>query len=382
MSKEKFKRALNAILKIIDEHYNKNNSENIFSKQGITFTKKNDDFVSEFSYVIDNGKVIDFLKSTIPANPEFIKHLNALDLLIRDINKKANEISDTPSIDWHEFAIIRLYARFLKAKESFNTSLKEYVNYICELAYSEYYYYQFFAPLVGVSSAMQILKIEDFVIRKLTDNEKISILNAMYASNIGFISRHSEIIVGTYPRLNNELWMFYTTKRKQPRKGIDLRWMFVKSYGYEPEDFIDPEIVNLILTFRLYDNSYVGIRTVFERRSFDYNNIELESMWEKLFLAGEFGYKWGRELEIDDKNLIAITSIYRKIKLVKNKNIIQINRALEYYFRAYQHTPEILKFTELIMSFESLLNNNEIRKSSKLSDCISLYCLSASVKLK
>lgn len=270
-------------------------------------------------------------------------------------------------ISFLKYSVANLYLRYKELADKYEIDLTDYVKYVCNLVYSEFYYHNFRAPLIGVELEAEPLKIGDFEIRKLKEKEILTLLSSIDNSKYSYVSKIEEIINGPFPRLQTACWIFYTKQQVRNSTPKSLRWLFTKSFGYQSDDIVDNNIKTLITAFRLYDNSGVGIRSVFERRTHAIEYVELEPSWERLFLSGEFGYRMDlKRLVITKEKACEIESIYYMLIKIEGMGLIPLNRAIGHFFQAYQHNFYIYKFADLIISFEALFNEKKVSEISRI----------------
>jgi len=129
---------------------------------------------------------------------------------------------------------------------------------------------------------------------------------------------------------------------------------------------IKNDFKKLILAFRLYNGNYTGIRSIFINESFVYENDYFEPWRENPFLNSEFGnfrktsYSYNlisKEIYSDDVN--GINALFEKLINYESYPLKQINGALDHFFKAFEQNYPVYVFTELIMSFETLLHKEK-----------------------
>lgn len=265
--------------------------------------------------------------------------------------------------------LIVLFFEYKKLQEKFNLCIADFVTLLIKGASSESIYFKTTAQLIEFETNLEYIKIHNFTIRKPTEDEINRLINDNEPWSMCKISNSDDIasVSANSVLQNTHFWIFMEAQKTR------LRYPHVSRTFYQASEFnkennwieIKNDFKKLILALRLYNGNYTGIRSIFINESFVYENDYFEPWRENPFLSSEFGnfrktsYSHdliSKEIYLDD--IKGINTLFEKLVLYESNRLKQIDRALDHFFNAFEENYDVYTFTELIMSLETLLNEN------------------------
>lgn len=266
--------------------------------------------------------------------------------------------------DWLKWELTFYFFEFKRLQDILNISIDNYVTFLLRGAQSEIIYYKTIAQLMEFKTNLEQIEIQNFTIRKPTDEELNRIINDN-ERNIFKISNPDEIAsVGSGSMQSTHFWIFMESQQTRYRDIHVKRRLYQQNELDNENDTnkIRTDFKKLILALRLYNGNCIGIRSFFINSSFVYEN-RFEPWREYQFLNSEFGHfrKSSYSLHLNSKeifsdNIKEINALFEKLTLYELNPLEQIDRALEHFFDAFEQNYPVYTFTELIMSFETLFN--------------------------
>jgi len=165
---------------------------------------------------------------------------------------------------------------------------------------------------------------------------------------------------------DTHFWVFMEAQQDRP-KNLDTLYtshsFCTRFYNDEDNIKIIAEFKRLILSLRLYNGNYIGIKSIFIKKSFIYEGDVFNPWIERPFIDAKFSdFRTNRpsfdikRKEIFSEDVSGISTIFSNLMLYEQKPLEQINKALDHFFQAFEQTYPVYIFTELIMTFETLFN--------------------------
>jgi len=270
----------------------------------------------------------------------------------------------------HKMDVIWLFFEYKKLQEKFNLCINDFVTLLIQGANSESIYLKTTAQLIEFKTNLEYIRIHNFTIRKpsadeinrlINDNEPWSMCKISNSDDIASVSANSVL-------QNTHFWIFVEAQKTRQRDPHILRRFYQTSEFNKESNWIEikNDFKKLILALRLYNGNYTGIRSIFINESFVYENDYFEPWRENPFLNSEFGnfrktsYSYNlisNEIFLDDVN--GINALFEKLINYESNPLEQINGALDHFFKAFEQNYPVYVFTELIMSFETLLHKEK-----------------------
>ncbi|MGA9189782.1 MAG: hypothetical protein WB014_14755 [Methanosarcina sp.] len=291
--------------------------------------------------------------------------------LIYDI-EKAGFVSDEfvkNSRSWYKSELVWLFFEYKRMQEEFNLSISDFVTLLIKGVWSESIYFKTTAQLIGLRTNLDKIKIHNFTIRLPTDEELNRIIYDNERENRFKISNPKDIAsIGSSFLQGTQFWIFMETQQTRLEKLHTRPSLYQQNELKKDSDTIKiiDDFRKLILALRLYNGNYIGIRSIFINKSFVYESNHFEPWKEYPFLDSEFGnfrkIRYSYDLmskEIFSDDVKEINTIFSNLMLYEWNPLEQIDRALEHFLKAFEQNYPVYTFTELIMSLETILHENE-----------------------
>lgn len=300
---------------------------------------------------------------------EKVKNLESINPCVDNLIEYLGLIYNKGNKSGRKWDLIYYFFEYKQLQTEFNLSIADYIEFLIKGSCSESLYFKTAAQLIEFKTNLEQIKIHNFTIRMPTDEELNRIINDHEKQNIHKISNPNDIAPVSLNSVlqSTQFWIFTETQRtrlKNPHvhnlyQGSELN----KNVGNSE---IIKDFKRLILALRLYSGNYIGIRSIFINESFVYESTYFEPWIEYPFLNSDFGHFHNvsysldlesKEIQLDDVE--RINNIYQNLLLYEQNPLGQIGCALDHYFKAFEQTYPVYVFTELVMSFETLLHKND-----------------------
>lgn len=277
------------------------------------------------------------------------------------------------SRDWRKLELVDLFFKYKKLPEEIELSIPEYATLLIKGSQSQNIYLKITSQLIEFKTKLKEVKIHNFIIRIPTEEELDRIIYDN-ERNMFKISNPDDITsVGPSFLQNTQFWVFTETQQTRLKKLDTILRLYQKNELNK--DIGNNEIITdfkrLMLALRLYNGNYIGIRSLFINKSFVYESDRFEPWREYPFLNSDFGHfrkvcysldLKSKEIQSDDVK--GINDVFGDLMFYEQNPLKQIDRALNHFFEAFEQIYPVYIFTELIMAFETLLNEN-IKSTSK-----------------
>lgn len=270
--------------------------------------------------------------------------------------------------NWRKWELVSLFFRYKELQDEVELSIPEYVTLLIKGVWSKSIYLKTTAQLIGFKTKLKEIKIYNFTIRLPTEGE----LNRIIHDNEWNLVKISNLIDITSFSLNilddSHFWVFMETQQARLENIHTLYSLYPQIEPNYSSDFskIIAEFKRLILSLRLYNGNYIGIRSIFIKKSFIYEGDFFEQWMEYPFLSAKFSDFCNINLsfslkrrEILSEDVKEINTIFSNLMLYEQNPLKQIDCALDHYFEAFEQTYPVYIFTELIMAFETLFHKDK-----------------------
>lgn len=269
----------------------------------------------------------------------------------------------------HKWELAYLFFEYERLQENFALSIDNFVALLINQLRSEYGYCKVTAQLIGFKTNLEEIKIGNFTIRKPTETELNGIINDQEKWNMFKISEPSDMASVSF-QMDNQFWAFMEVKQNL-RDGVHSKGLLSQKNKLDINENrnIIANFKKLILALRLYNGNCVGIGSLFIKKSLADEGIDFEIWREYPFLDVKFGnflsssHFRSRSIvleskEINSHDIDGINALFSNLMLYNLNPLEQIDKALEHFFYSFENNYPVYIFTELIMSFETLLHEN------------------------
>jgi len=277
-----------------------------------------------------------------------------------DLLKRSKLIEETKKYD--KLEIPYFYSEYKKLNNKYDLSVNEFLDDVFERYLSNEVFSRYLIQLFGFSSHIETFCIDDFTIRKASDDEISDIINNTSMQ----YSSPEEIAIRPYHAWDNDYYCFIETCGENA-SDLPIENMNAAITAYSNNTMVRDKIKNLILALRLYSGNFVGCRTFFQKNSF-ISNMSIADTWNEFELYPKFTGYLHHPKDIVLEDIPEIESLFNKISTYNSDQIEQITIALEHFFEAFNQDYPLYVFTELIMSLESILseyNKSDPRKNNR-----------------
>lgn len=296
--------------------------------------------------------------------------------LIYNTNKPGFAVTEQfvkNSRNFHKRELVSLFFRYKELQEESGISITDFVTLLIQGVWSESIYFKVTAQLIGFRTNLKKIKVCNFTIRSPTEEELNRIITDHERWSLYNITNPDDIASISFSFLHDtQLWVFMEAQYTRLKKPHTISCLYQQNELYN-NDYakIIFDLKKLILTLRLYNGNYIGIRSLFIHKSFIYESNYLEPWKEYPFLNVDFG-KFGNSFNLESKDIFPsdvkeINTLFRKLMLYELNPLKQIDKALEHFFNSFEQNYSVYTFTELIMSLETMFNENiKVDQNKKL----------------
>lgn len=282
--------------------------------------------------------------------------------------KAESGVKLNPGIESNKRELVRLYLIFRNWKEKYSISFDDFIDYWYEdiVINPKTEWIEYRACLIGLTCLKQKINYGSYSIDKLSDSEKMKMMNNARCCDFG---SPLAMAVGR-DSLDNNFWIDFS---EEESLSVGTKKIFLLGKARTYQVYGMPEsLKNILLVLRLSTGMPVGIRSYYIRYSCTKSGLSFQEWQERFFNYGEFGKNFqlaSHKVQTDISDEI-VQKISNLLSDYKNKSVKQIDLALEHYFDAFEANLPIYCFTELLMAFESLLNEKPVYKYKLVSRII------------
>lgn len=350
-----YQKSLSRFLKQAELISNKKTNKKSFI---LEYFRLNNGWGSSYKMIDDRRSLytdIDLEKkiSSLPEIQETLKNIYKILSYTGENNEEKNKIFD-------KRILFDLFLRYKELNErNAIITYENFSSYKAKKLISKEKTVHYRAPLIGLNlKGVDSVKINDFEIRKLSDSEKLEMMNNYQEGD------PLSIVRPNFKQKRSEFWIIGKVNFKHAQK--------FRTAGFVLNDtqlIIEDEINTILSLFRLYKSIEIGINIFYIKNSYTDNDGIFQKWNSEVYKFGDFGRLkrkedgWGKgwflnfQSEIIDDDIIGLQEAYKLIEKFKKNPIEQISQALMKFSNAFEHNNVIYVFTDLMVSLESLLNN-------------------------
>ena len=278
-----------------------------------------------------------------------VDSLKTVDLVWKNVFDKSGILPKGEGPN-HYWKLKNYYINFKEVQQSFGITQKEYIENLLNELQSELIHYLCRVKLVNLRNIDDSESLKELSINKLDRNELLEMMNNVSWS--GLYPKCS-FEIHSYNDDFSEYWLLFEGSNNLDTKYYET----ILSPRIEFDEIIK-KIKRFLLISRLC-GCWVGIRHFFIKKSCCFNSLNYQTWHQRKYNFETFGRNCSVRHFGDDKLKIKdYNQIYDLLDNYNSNTYEEIDRALHYYFEAFDMELPLLIFIKLIMSFESLLNEN------------------------
>ncbi len=266
-------------------------------------------------------------------------------------------------IAYQKHSLVFLFIQYKELNAKFGISLSEFLETQIEDLFSTELQYYFRANFLGIRSSkdLPVFQIGRFTIRCLNSDEKLDMMNNLKS---GMNKFDSSIIAVSYEDcMLYDMWI-----SSEGSHHVDVKRCSDFTNPRLEIEFFSSELEILFLAFRLC-GFQVGIRDWFLKEGLALKSSNYFYPWTvNRYKLGDFhtmsttsrsSMTWDINLgkhkfQIEDIEIVQ--NVFEKLTDYYKNPIEEISLGLMYYSRAFEQTRAEFAFSDLIMSFESILS--------------------------